>query len=268
MTLRMLIALPFYLWVFYQHADKTVLNKSNSRNIVYCCIYGLFGYYIASWLDLTGLVYLPANLERLILYTYPSIVLLLSVIFLKQNLTKALAGSLALVYIGLFIVFSKDIAALKLNNSHDNSALLLGAALVFASAVSFAIFFIGSELMMKTFSSKLFTSIAMSSASVAIIVHFLISHPIDVLWQQQTEAYYYAAAIAVFCTVLPSFFVASGIKRVGAATGSIVGGISPVFTLLLAFVFLDEAINALQALGFAIVILAIFNLGRLKRRKL
>jgi len=64
--------------------------------------------------------------------------------------------------------------------------------------------------------------------------------------------------------VLPSFFLTSGISRVGAAAGSLVGGVGPIMTLMMAFIFLGESISLLQAVGFALVIIGVWNLGRLK----
>jgi drug/metabolite transporter (DMT)-like permease len=238
-------------------------QKLNWRILIYSAILGLFGYYIASWLDLTGLLYLPANLERLVLYSYPTIVLILTVAFLGQRLSAALLASLLLIYSGLLIVFANDVGHL---NQGQHPQQLLGAGLVFASAAAFAVFFVGAEVMLRKISSPLFTAIAMISASIAIVSHYLFSQPWQLILQQPLVVYYYGAAIAIFCTVIPSFLVAAGIKRVGAATGSMVGGISPVLTLFLAFVFLGESISIMQALGFTVVIIGVLNLGRLKRK--
>lgn len=260
MFLRMLMALPFYLWVMAVESKKTAFRQLTIKQITTTCAFGFSGYYLASYLDLTGLVYLPANIERLILYTYPSIVLLLSVIFLKQRLSLGPIVSLSVIYTGLLIVFIPGIDG----SSAFTSDQLFGATLVFASAIAFAIYFIGSEVMMRQLSSKLFTSIAMMAASIAIVCHFFIHFDVEDVTVLHTHVYIYSFLIAIFCTVLPSFFLSAGIRRVGAAKGSIVGGIGPVATLVMAVIILGESITALQFLGFVVVIGGVWNLGRLR----
>jgi len=265
MTIRMLIALPIYAWVLRKCYLKSSYTQISSKQIILTAIFGLFGYYLASWLDLTGLLYLPANLERLILYSYPSMVLILSIIFLRQKITSKLIISLMVVYVGLFIVFSQDVffATNKISPS-EQTQIMTGALLVLASAFSFSIFFVGSEVMMRKLPSKLFTAIAMISASIGIIVHFSINNPMSDLVTQSPEVYIYGFIIAIFCTVIPSFLVASGVKRVGAATGSIAGGIGPIATLILASIILGESITLIQAAGFAVVLSGLYYLARFK----
>lgn len=259
MTLRMLMAMPFYLWVLRQELKKAPSQTLNVQTIGLCIVFGLFGYYVASFLDLTGLQYLPANIERLILYAYPSFVILLSVVFLRQPLSLAKFNCIVIIYSGLLWVFASDIKALE-----TSPEIILGALLVAGSALSFAVFFIGSELMMRKLPSRLFTSIAMLGASAAIVLHFSLTLPWQNLFNQALPVYGYALTIAFFCTVIPSFLLAAGIAKVGAASGSMAGGISPVFTLLLAYFLLGETLNIYQGIGFVVVVFGVIKLSRLK----
>lgn len=261
MFIRMMIALPFYLVVLLKEYRRKVLHDLDKQSYLSIMVLGFFGYYLASYLDLTGLQYLPASLERLVLYSYPSLVLIFSVIFLGRRLDKNLIVSLMIIYAGLLSVFSQD---LQLVNS-GLSQQLWGALLVFSAAASFAIYLLGSELMMRTVSSKLFTALAMLSASMAIFVHYFLHFNLRSLLDLNAMVFLYGAIIAVFCTVLPSFMLSSGVKKVGAATGSVVGSLGPVVTLIMAVLILDEAINIAQGLGFLLVIVGVVNLGRFKK---
>ncbi len=260
MFVRMVIALPFYLVVILMQKKQGHVKVLDGRLLFLTAVFGISGYYVASYLDLTGLVYLSASLERLVLYSYPSIVLLLSVIFLRQRLTLLLLFSLLLVYCGLLVVFFQDLGTKNSVSSNQ----LKGAMLVFGSACAFAVYFVGSEIMMRQMTSRLFTSLAMLFASIAIICHYIIQYEVASVFGLPMPVYFYAVVVAIFCTVLPSFILSSGIIRVGAASGSVVGGIGPVMTLILAFVFLGESISGLQACGFVLVIAGVWNLGRLK----
>ena len=87
MALRMLIALPFFLlvalWRKTPNQDKTLTLKDWLRIM----ILGGLGYYLASYLDFTGLQYISAGLERLILFLYPTFVILFSAIIFKRPIT-------------------------------------------------------------------------------------------------------------------------------------------------------------------------------------
>lgn len=260
MSLRMLISMPIFLWVLYLQKKSGSFSSLNRRLLLQTILFGISGYYVASYLDLTGLLYLSASLERLVLYSYPSIVLLLSALFLRQRLTLVLVFSLLLVYLGLIVVFLQDIT----KGGGETSAQLFGATLVFCSAIAFAIYFVGSEIMMRKITSQLFTTLAMLAASVVIMIHYFLQYDAVSIFTLPAMVYFYGVLVAIFCTVLPSFLLSSGISRVGAASGSIVGGVGPVMTLIMAFIFLDESITVMQACGFALVIAGIWNLGRLK----
>ena len=62
---------------------------------------GLIGYYLASYLDFLGLQHITAGLERLILYLNPTMVLLLSVLFFGNALTRVDGIALLLAYGGI-----------------------------------------------------------------------------------------------------------------------------------------------------------------------
>ncbi len=264
LTLRMLFALPCYLWMLRRQCAQGGCVQLSRRQLLLTGMFGVAGYYIASWLDLAGLLYLPVNLERLILYTYPAMVLLLSAVFLGQRIERKLGMSLALVSVGLMLVLVQTHRG-SAGAEAVSHAWVAGALLVFASALSFSVFFVGSEVMMRRLGSGLFTSIAMLVASGAISVHFLLAHPVEQLFQQAPQVYACALVLALFCTVLPSYLVAAGVSRTGAAAGSLVGGVGPLFTLLLAFVLLGESLSATQLAGFVLVIGGVLNLTRLRR---
>lgn len=260
MFIRMMIALPFYMLVLLQQYRIDAMRVLHLKSFLWIMFFGFCGYYLASYLDLTGLLYLPASIERLVLYSYPSIVLLLSVLFLGHSLSKGLLVSLVIIYAGLVTIFAQDISKIDAGGSEQ----LYGGILVFGAAASFAVYLLGSEIMMRTVPSKLFTALAMISASIAIFVHYFLNFDVSGLWVLHPMVYLYGATIAIFCTVFPSFLLSSAVKRIGAATGSMVGSAGPVLTLIMAVVFLNEQISLYQAAGFILVIIGVINLSRLK----
>lgn len=261
LVIRMLMAMPFYLLVLGLQWQKGHGRHVTAGNLLLTVMFGISGYYIASYFDLMGLVYLPASLERLVLYSYPSMVLLLAVVFLGQRLGRPLLACLVLVYVGLVALFVEDALAV----GEASAGQLYGALLVLIAAFAFAVYFIGSELMLRSLPSRLFTAMAMLSATLVIMLHYQLHYSWRSLLQLDWPVYGHTALIAFFCTVLPSFMLAAGIARIGAASGSVIGSAGPVVTLILAFVLLDETLTLLQMAGFVLVVIGVFLLGRLQQ---
>ena len=243
LALRMLIALPFFVlmawWGGAVHLEK--------RDWLTVIGLGFIGYYLGSLLDFTGLQYISAGMGRLILFLYPTIVVLMSAVFLKQPIRARHVISLLLSYGGIALVFREEI---KL--SGELTALMLGSALVFASAVTTALYYVAGSRYVQKMGSMRYTAYASISASFFVIAHFMamngpeklaVSQPVLVL----------AVVMALFSTVLPLWLIAEGLKRLGANQVALVGCVGPVSTMLFGQVFLGEAITGVQWVGAVLV---------------
>ena len=131
---------------------------------------GMLGYYVASFLDFSALTYISAQFDRLILLTYPFFVVLFGVIFFHRKVTGVMLASLLASYAGILLIFARDF-------SIAGSNVALGAGLVFASAVAYAGYQILAKPLIDRLGAQLFTSIAMSGAGPAVVLHFLVTHP-------------------------------------------------------------------------------------------
>jgi drug/metabolite transporter (DMT)-like permease len=212
MALRMAISLPFFLAVALWSANDPINTKDaqrlNRHDWLMIFGLGLLGYYIASFLDFAGLQYISAGLERLIIFLYPTFVVLFTAARQRKAINRYQAIALALSYAGIILVFVDNIAAMS-------SGLLLGSALVLASAIAFAFFLMGSGMMVKRIGSTRFTAYSMTIACLATGLHFVIQHGLKLL-NLPNSVYWLALIMAVFSTVLPAFFMNAGIKLIGA----------------------------------------------------
>ncbi|CAA0117297.1 Uncharacterised protein [BD1-7 clade bacterium] len=267
MTLRMLFGLPVYLFVLWHQLRKfSAVNTPVSRWLCVIAL-GVCGYYLASWLDLLGLLYVPASIERIIIYTYPMLVVLMNSLIHRRIPSVPVIAGVVIVYCGLLMLFVPAMnGATDIGGVHLAGDMIFGGMLIFGSAVAFALFFVGSERLMLHIPSQLFTAVAMLSANVVIATHFIAVSEWQALVSQANAVYGYAFLIAIFATVLPTFLIAAGIKRIGASRGAIIGGISPSFTLILGVIFLQESMNMLQFLGYLVVMLGVMSVGWLQRR--
>lgn len=256
MNLRMLIALPFFLLVALWNMKKNTEYTLHPKDHLKIIILGVMGYYLASLLDFTGLQFISAGLERIILFLYPTFVVLFSALIYKRTIQGKELIALGLSYSGMIIVFWD-------NMDSNSPQLLLGSVLILCSAITFALFIMGSAAMIKKVGSARFTAYSMIVACCATITHFLTSHDLQLL-NIPADIYVLALIMAIFSTVMPAFFMNAGIRRIGAGKAAIISSTGPIGTLILAYFFLGELLTAAQISGTILVLIGIYVVSRAK----
>lgn len=256
LALRMGFSLPFFLvigfWRRRHSGDDSPLNRKELIGII---LIGMTGYYLASYLDFLGLQYLSAGMERLILFVYPTLVLLLAWIILGRTVKPIQWIATGITYAGMALAFSEA-------DLSTGSTFLLGAGLVFGSALTYATYVLVSGELAPRVGSIRFTSLAMTAAASAVILHaFVAGAPILGL---PTPVYLYGISIAIIATVIPAYLVTEGIKRIGAGDAAILGAIGPVATIILEYLVLDETLGGRQWAGAVLVIFGVIIIGRNK----
>ena len=252
---RMLFALPFYALIALFTKPKPS-EKVSLKDYLWLILFGFLGYYLASLFDFMGLQYIKAGLERIILYIYPTIVVLLSFIFFNKKLTRNQFLAILITYLGVLVTFWDEIGL-------SGEAVYLGIFLIFLSALTYAAYLVGSGWLIPKFGVLRFTSFAMMVSTVCVLIHYFLGSDGD-LFNYPKEVYYLGLAMALFSTLLPSFLVSEAINRLGASTFSIFGSLGPISTIVLAFIFLDERITYLQVFGMVIVIFGVMFVSKKK----
>ncbi len=254
LTLRMMLALPFFLVIAYLNQRKKRISEYPPRDLLALLALALTGYYLASLLDFIGLETVPAGQERLILFLYPTMVLLIMAAAGRKRIGARQVIALAGSYLGIALVFTGQ-------QSINGQIPTMGALLIFASAFAYACYLVGSGELLKRLGSGFFTAISMSIACIATMTHFFVRHDIAQL-QVAPDVLPIALTLAVFSTVIPAFLMNAGIRRIGAANASIISMIGPVITLLLAYYFLDESFGPMETVGAILVIGGVFLVSR------
>lgn len=256
LALRMLLSAPFYgvvLLLMLRQRRWPVAERP--RVALWVVVLGFFGYYLASLLDLLGLELISAQLERLTLFTYPALIAVLAAIFLGERLTARVVSALLLCYLGIWVIYGREA------QFSGEAATLTGVLLVLGSALSYAIYVVLAKGLLRRLGSPLFTSIAMLGSTLFVLIHFALVRPLSALLVNG-EVLGYALLLAFVSTVLPSYMVAEAIQRIGATRATIFGSVGPVFTLLLAVVWLNEPTSLHHLLGMALVILGVGLVSR------
>ena len=253
---RMLLALPFFLllgWWSERQAFARA-NPLSRRDVMGIVALGWVGYYLSSYLDFLGLQYITASLERLILYLNPTLVVLLGWLLFNKPIQPIRMLAMAVSYSGVLLVFAHE---LSLAGSH----VVLGGSLVFASALTYAVYLIYSGQLVQRVGAMRLVGWATSVACVCCIVQFLLLRPLsaavvpsDVLWL--------AALNALACTVAPVLMVMMAIERIGAALTAQTGMIGPMATIALGVLLLDEPLNVWIGLGTLLVLSGVYIVSK------
>jgi drug/metabolite transporter (DMT)-like permease len=254
LALRMVFALPVFLWVGLR-AGRSAPPLSRNDALMLAAL-GLLGYYGASILDFIGLRYITAGLERLILFTYPTLTVLIGVLFMGKTLERRELASLALSYVGIGLAFAHD-----LQLAVDSTAVLIGGAFVFASSLSYAFYLSGSAPMIQRLGSARFTALALLVSTAATLLHFFAVHPLSAL-SQPLPVYAYGAAMALFSTVLPVFMLSAAIRRIGPGQTALIGTLGPVLTIFFGCWLLGEPVSLAQIAGAALVLCGVWLASR------
>jgi drug/metabolite transporter (DMT)-like permease len=282
--LRMALAFPMFLWLAWwsvrlgssASGGTPPPERLTTRQWWQIAGLGFTGYYLASTLDFLGLQYISASLERAILYLNPTMVLILSALWLGQRIRPGQLLGVGLAYGGVALVWFHDWDAAQLvsaQSSHGlqaHSAILLGSLLVLGSALSYAVYLMGSGEIVQRLGSLRLVGYASCLACVLCVLQWGLVHAVTegrlggvahLPWQ----AWALSALNAVACTVLPVWLLMRAVQLLGASVASQVGMVGPLSTIWMAAWWLNEPVGARLILGTAAVLAGIVVLTRASR---
>lgn len=254
LALRMVFALPFYLLIAFFYSRRESNVKFTNKQWLLIAIMGLTGYYLSSLFDFIGLQYISAGLERLILFLYPTFVVLLNAAVFKKKINKIQGIALALTYIGIGVAFFGE---LRLDS--DNPDFLLGSFFVFLCALTFSVYLVGSGRLIPMVGATKFTAYAMTAAAIGVLSHYFAVgntvHHFDpiLIW--------YGILLAIIATLIPTFLISNGLKKIGSNNVAIISSIGPVSTIIQAHLILGEALTFAQVAGTILVIAGVLLTG-------
>ncbi|PKA04830.1 DMT family transporter, partial [Leptospira ellisii] len=251
LTLRMLFAVPFFAWIAIRSRKRENSIPLTKKDWGLILILAFLGYYLASLFDFIGLEYISAGLERLTLFVYPTIVLVISSILYKRNIKLVEIFAIVLTYSGIAVAFVGDIR-------NEGPDAVKGVLYVFASAAAYSLYLVGSESLIPKIGSVKFTSYLMLLSGLIVILHFFLVRDLSLL-VQPLPVYAYGLALGVLTTVIPAYFTSEGIRMIGSGRAAIVGSVGPISTILLAWIFLGEPITSSGLTGTVLVLAGVLS---------
>ena len=256
LAIRMGLALPLFCWLIWLSKGAYEQDSLSLKDGMHILLLGLFGYYLSSLFDFYGLQYISASLERLILFIYPTLVLLLQIPITRQLPSKKTIWGFAICYAGLGVALLHEIQL-----AGAGSQILTGAVWVFASAVTYALYYVGTGAVIQRVGAMRLAGLAGSASSVMVLIHYGMTKDIHQLVSVPAPLWIYGMLMAVFSTVLPLYWMTLAIQRMGASNAAAFGNLGPVLTMFASWVMLSETISMYQLTGLALVLFGVSRLS-------
>lgn len=251
---RAVLSLPFFLIPMIRF-DWNSVNKSK---VFKYSFFGAILYLSSSIADFIGLLYISASLERAVLFTFPIYVFLLSSDLSRITFSKV--GLIVSTVLGLAIMFNPTV---------DNHLIdtLIGISLVLLSAIFWALFIIYSKRAVSNISPTIFTSTYMCITTVLLLFGFIIdSKNFTTFLTLQTHTMIYLVFLAIFCSIIPSYLMSFGLKKINASLAAVISAMGPIVTLGLDVVILNHHLGLNEIIGAIIVTLCVTCLTRLNAK--
>ena len=252
-ALRMLLSAPFFLaalWWSSLRPGAAEPGLPGRRDLLLIVLAGILGYYAASLLDFMGLEYITASLERLILYTYQPLVLLMTCLLQRRAPGGRALAAMGLSYAGLLLVYGHEV---RLQGAH----VTLGALLVLGSSLAYGIYLVLAGSLLKRLGTLRVTSLATLVSAAIILVQAALHTSWAELAGLPAAVWWLSCVNAVFCTVLPVFAVMMAIRRIGATRVAQVGMLGPVSTIAMGILVLGEPFTLWHVAGTVLVLAGI-----------
>lgn len=250
LLLRFGVAVPlFWLGVVVLARKTAPLSWAQWK----ACTFAGVMFFLATYCDFTSISKIGVSVSRLILFTFPMIVMLINAVMSRRAPTLHQWAVFVTTYAGILLVMAPD--GLQGFEHFD----WIGAAWAMGSAVTYAIYLITSQEIMKSIGSVRFTA---ASGSVTLVIMLAVI-PVSAASGSITfplEGVFWGGMIAVFCTVIPFFLLFEGIKRCGATQASLISLTGPILTMIAAWLILDETLSTVQIIGAVITIVGVSSL--------
>lgn len=255
MLFRMLFSVPVFAGsaVLMARRQKVSVPGKDWLMVILC---GVLSYYLATWLSFYGLKFISAQLERLILFTYPAFVVIGMAALERQwpSIRTVLAAVLS--YVGIITVFAQELDFSAVGSaSSTQSDLWFGALMVFLSAISYAGSVILAKPLIVRMGSVFFTGAAMTVSCAAIILHALVGgalEPERLGVIMGSENLLLMVLMGIIGTVLPAYMLNEAIARIGPDKAAVLGTIGPVATAMMAVFILGEVFTIYHALALVL----------------
>ena len=219
------------------------MKMPTGREIAAFLLLGLIGYTGQSFCYFSALNYTTSATVSLLLYTYPALVTIGSVLFFKEKLTASKIISLLMALAGAFIIVGGEF-----------KADLVGIALALAAAFFYTAYILVSSVVVKEGMGVQSSAFIMTGAAISFgIMNIFMGFEAP----SSAKGCLSVVAIALLCTVLALWSFFTGMEKTGPSTASLVSTLEPIVTVVASAIVLSEPITAGTIVGGVMILAAL-----------
>lgn len=244
LALRMISSLPFFILMIAQLGRGAFSVQLKDWGLM--AALSFVGYFLCSLVNFTGLQHISVGLERVILFSYPTLVLAGSVIFQGARHSIKMYAACALSWVGLYVLIREEISF-----AGDFHWVVVGSAMVLASAIIYAGYIIIAKPVIQRVGVQRYTGISMSFSCIFVLTYFSLSNGDFGSLFASPKVITYGAVIGIFGTVIPTFLLSYGLSKISSSSYAVISSIGPVITIVLAALFVGDSVGIPQFIGMA-----------------
>lgn len=232
--------------VFWTVALRRSARIPRGRALFTCIAMGGLGYAVQSSLFFTALTYVDATLVALLLYLYPTLVVVLAVGLRRESADLRMVVALITSLGGLALLLGGGTAA--------GSGAVLGVLLGIGAAFVYALYITLAQGVLAT--TDVFAALAVitTSASTSLFVFGAASGRLTV---PSAAALGWIGLLALVSTVVAGGLFLIGVGSLGASRASILSCVEPVITAVVAVALYAEVLTPSRVAGGAAVLAAV-----------
>lgn len=249
----------FFIGVLFLFISLYFNKQSRSKNFnkvswKWLVSLGVLGGGFAFWLFFSGLKLTLASRAAFLHKTLPIYAAVLAFIFLKEKITLKQLVAIAVMVGGLLVMELSSIT----------SAVQLGDVLVLAATVLWAVEnTIAKKAMISKESNWVVTFSRMFFGSLVLFAILIFANKIHLIFELSSSQVLYIliSGIILFFYVFTYYY---GLKYINLSKAATILLFAPVVSLILAVVWLGEAVTLVQLVGSLLILVGAFIIARTK----
>lgn len=240
-------ALALAIYFFWLKFIKQISLKITLKESVILLILGLF-FSLSSYTLFDAFKYIEAGIACTILFIYPVLVAVIMAIFFKEKITKTVITSIALITVGISLLYhGKEGATLNLH----------GVLIVILSALLYSLYIVGVKNIkqVRHMNSAKMTFYVMLFGLVLYIINLNFCTELQPL--TSPVLWLYAVCLALFPTIISIETINVAIKLIGSTTTAILGSLEPLTALFFGVVIFHEQLTLRIISGIVAVLFGV-----------
>lgn len=240
-------ALALAIYFFWLKFIKQISLKITLKESVILLILGLF-FSLSSYTLFDAFKYIEAGIACTILFIYPVLVAVIMAIFFKEKITKTVITSIALITVGISLLYhGKEGATLNLH----------GVLIVILSALLYSLYIVGVKNIkqVRHMNSAKMTFYVMLFGLIVYITNLNFCTELQPL--TSPILWIYTIGLALFPTIISIETINIAIKLIGSTTTAILGSLEPLTALFFGVVIFHEQLTLRIIFGIVAVLFGV-----------